>query len=228
MYRLAEDNELINHARQFCSCVAKNIEHILKEEYNISSQVFLVGSAKRKLQTCNGNNKSFDFDYNIVIKNAMAYDARWLKEQVRLAFNKSLSNACFQWGVFTLSEMSLFALRCNTDVHDSTSALTSKPMSFYSDYSRTFHIDISILTKEDGYWHRLKNDKTAQQYIWNKMANIDDFKKREQSLTFSEQNELRQLYVEKKNLHIQDEENFPSFKCYIEAVNEIYFKRNRK
>lgn len=51
MYRIAENTELLMKARRSCSFFMKQLERILREEYDISSQVSLVGSAKKKLIT---------------------------------------------------------------------------------------------------------------------------------------------------------------------------------
>ena len=38
-------------------------------------------------------------------------------------------------------------------------------------------------------------------------------------------NEVRDTYLEKKNLYLRkNDHNHPSFICYIEAVNEVYYK----
>lgn len=82
-------------------------------------------------------------------------------------------------------------------------------------------MDVAVITQIAGYWNRLIHDKENNRFIWNRMANIETFKKREKALTAAQWARIPEVYVKKKNLHINDD-SFPSFKCYIEAVNEIY------
>lgn len=207
MYKIAENTELLKKARQVCSADMKSVEKILKDEYEISSQISLVGSAKRKLITYNGRDKNFDFDYNLTVYDGMEYDSFYLKDTVRRAFNEVMRNAGLK------------------DVDDSTSSLTSKPMFFRNDPTQTsFHTDLVIITEQYGYVHRLIHDKRKNVMYWNIAAKKSSLKYKEDILKESYWNEVRNTYVKKKNLHINDKKHHPSFNCYIEAVNEIFYK----
>lgn len=206
MYKIAEDTNLINDARKLCSEFMKELEHELKYEYCISSQVSLIGSAKRKLITYNGKNHSFDFDYNLKVYDGMDYEPFYLKDTVRMAFNKILRNHDLY------------------NVENSTSSLTSKCIIFRNHPDAPFRIDLAIITERDDHIHRLIYDKPRNRMIWNQATDISKLKEKEQLLKKSLWNEVRDTYILKKNLHIDDEEHYPSFKCYIEAINEVFYK----
>lgn len=74
MYRLAENTELLQKARRACSADMKALEKLAKEQFDIGSQISLVGSAKRKLITYNGKNHNFVFDNNMFVFGGMNYD----------------------------------------------------------------------------------------------------------------------------------------------------------
>lgn len=207
MYRLAEKTELLQKARRVCSADMKALEKLVKEQFDIGSQISLVGSAKRKLITYNGKNHNFDFDYNMIVFGGMNYNPFKLKHDIQLCFNEIMNRAELK------------------AVDDSTSSLTSKPMAFNNDPTNTyFHIDLAIVTKCDGSFYRLIHNKQKDTMYWNKSGNITEFKKREQIITARFRLELEETYIRKKNLHINEEEFHPSFNCYIEAINEIYYK----
>ena len=207
MYKLAEDTEAIRELHKTCSTYMKELEHLLKEEYGISSQVSLVGSAKRNLITLNGNDRSIDFDYNLKVYNGMDSKAADLKNNVRSAFNEIMRR------------------NGHKDVNDSTSSLTTKPIfSWNAAPYQNYHIDLCIITEHKGQILRLIHDKGNNRYIWNTSSNISALKNKERVLKPSHWLEVRKVYVDKKNLHINDKENHPSYNCYIEAVNEVYYK----
>ena len=138
MYRLAENTEEIYNARKIYSSYMKELESLLKEEYVISSQISLVGSAKRNLITFNGRDRSIDFDYNLKIYNGMSYDPFALKNAIRSVLNEVMKN---------------HGLR---DAKDSTSALTVNIGEFNLIYhGKRCHIDLAIITEHDGHIHIL-------------------------------------------------------------------------
>ena len=205
MYKIAENTELIKEARGECSSYMKSLEKLLKDEFNISSQISLVGSAKRKLITSNGHNNNFDFDYNIFIYDGMKYDPFVLKRTIQTAFNKIMKQNGLK------------------DVDDSTSSLTSKPMVFDNDPSNTyFHIDLGIITKHGDSIHRLIHDKRHNRMFWNIVAPIDSFTKKERAVKGQYWAHVCNTYIKKKNLYMNDKEHHPSFICYKEAINQVY------
>lgn len=207
MYRIAENTEEIYNARKTFSSYMKELEVLLKKEYGISSQISLVGSAKRNLVTFNGRDRSIDFDYNLKICNGMDYDSFKLKNNIRSALNKVMKNHGLQ------------------DAKDSTSALTVNIGEFNRIYhGKRCHIDLAIITEHNGHIHRLIHNKQHGQMTWNQMADISQLKRRENSLKEKHWLEVCNVYVAKKNLHIDEKEHHPSYNCYIEAVNEVYHK----
>ena len=214
MYRIAEDMNLIKGARKLCSDCMKELEHLLKADYDISSQISLVGSAKRKLITINGKNHSFDFDYNLKVYNGMSYDPFYLKESTHEVFRTVLTNHSIN----------------NVKIDYSTSSLTSNQIILweYCNYNAPFRIDLAIITERNGRIHRLIHNKERNEMIWNQAADISELKRKEAILRKEHWQEVVDTYIKIKNYYINDKDNHPSFKCYIEAINKVFDKYYRK
>ena len=77
--------------RSLCGDIMQDLCHILKEEYDIGSTFYLVGSGARNLIMQN-NNEPVDLDYNLEITRCEDFeDCRYIKESVRKAFNEALN-----------------------------------------------------------------------------------------------------------------------------------------
>lgn len=77
--------------RNECSSVLTETCRLLKENYDVSAQFFLVGSGARNFITRNGNG-TYDLDYNINIIKApkeLWNDLGKLKNAVRLSLNEA-------------------------------------------------------------------------------------------------------------------------------------------
>ena len=210
MYKEPKNKALVSRARRECTSIAKEVERILRVEYKIPCQVSLVGSGKRKMILLNGKDKHIDFDFNMFIYNGFKYNPVELRRIVRLVFNRVLNE------------------RGLRDVADSTTSLTTKMMYFPDDPLETmFHIDLAIVTIENGCLQRMKYNKKQNSVIWNKSANLKTFSKKEKAVHKTCSQMILQTYIEKKNLHINDEKNHPSFNCYIEAINQLYNSKCR-
>ena len=212
MYRIAEDMNLIKDARRLCSACMKDLEYLLKADYDISSQISLVGSAKRKLITINGKNHSFDFDYNLKVYNGMSYDPFDLKEITHEVFRTVLTNHSIN----------------NVKIDYSTSSLTSNQIRLWNHYNAPFRIDLAIITEQNGHIHRLIHNKERNEMFWNQAADISALKRKEARLRKKHWQEVADTYIEIKNHYINDKDNHPSFKCYIEAINKVFYKYYRK
>ena len=190
----------------------KKVEELLRKEYKINSQIFLVGSGARNMVTQN-ESESIDFDYNLNIISCPDWEKpRSIKESVRKAMNRIMTNE-----------------RLGT-VDDSTSCLTTKTISFKDSPENKWSIDLCIVTKDpDGNWQRLIHEKTGfaqyDRYFWNTTPNSEDYSYKAAKIKECPGwwNEVRNSYLRIKNHYLQRYDyNHPSFVCYIEAVNEIY------
>ena len=194
--------------------IMQSLCHQLKEDYDIGSNFYLVGSGAKNLILQNENNP-IDLDYNLeIIKCDDFEDCRYLKDCTRKAFNKALA------------EHSLH------DCEDSTSSLTSKQIYFNTGNSAYFSIDVCIITKDErNNLYRLIHEKTGwfnnDRYYWNIAPQSKNLKtKADYIKTHGKWLLVREQYIRIKNKYLtQNDYNHPSFVCYIEAVNNVYNSR---
>ncbi len=199
-------------AQTSCASDLKELVKLLLEK-GISTQYILVGIGARNLVTQNGNG-SIDFDYNLLIQKCDdIYDCRFLKETIRKCLNTIMKKQ---------------GLR---DIQDSTSSLTTYPINFKDEPNLKFSMDVCIVMKDiNGDWHRLIHKKTGivknDRYYWNKAPHSGKSSVKAKHL--KDKNlweEVRKCYLDKKNMYLkQRDDNHPSFICYIEAVNECFYK----
>lgn len=215
MYDYMEDKIFVKRMKNLCSGIMQELCHTLKEEYDIGSNFYLVGSGARNLILQNNSNP-IDLDYNLEIVRCEDYeDCHYIKECVRKALN------------MVLNEYNL------GDCQDSTSTLTTSKIYFKNAPETEFSMDICIVCKdEDGYIHRLIHEKTGwtnlDRYYWNMAPNSKDVRKKVKIIKEKGNwNLVRKQYKDIKNRYLQwNDHNHPSFICYIEAVNNVYnFKK---
>ena len=214
MYHYLDDKKFVSKMRSLCGDIMQDLRRILKEDYDIGSNSYLVGSGKRKLIMQN-NNEPVDLDYNLEIIRCEDFeDCRYIKECVHKSFNKVLNS-------YDLD-----------DCEDSTSSLTSKLIYFTKGNSTEFRLDVCITVRdEDDIYYRLIHKKTGfigcDEYYWNiapdsKRINekVDYIKKCGKWML------VRQQYEKIKNMYlVHNDYNHPSFICYVEAVNNVYNSR---
>ena len=214
MYHYLDDKKFVSKMRTLCGDIMKDLCHILKEEYDMGSTFYLVGSGARNLIMQN-NNEPVDLDYNLEITRCEDFeDCRYIKECVRKAFNKALN----------LNDLS--------DCNDSTVPLTTELIWFTNGNSTKFKMDVCITVRdEDDNYYRLVHEKTGfvlhDRYFWNIAPNskrinekVDYIKKRGKWTL------VRQQYEKIKNMYlVRNDYNHPSFICYVEAVNNVYNSR---
>lgn len=219
MYHYIENKDFLKRAQSSCSLFVKELEEVLRDKYDINSQSFLVGSGARNMVTQN-ENESIDFDYNLNIISCPNWnDAKYIKESTRKAFNMVMRNH-------------------NLDnVEDSTSSLTSKLIHFTDTPNIKFKIDVCIVTKNvDGLWERLIHQKTGflylDTYIWNIAPNSKNYQEKAKTIKSIPgwwEPILRPKYLDKKNLYLRrNDNNHPSFICYMEAINDVYNTMKQK
>lgn len=214
MYHYLDDKEFIGKMRQLGGDIMQDLCHILKEDYDIGTTFYLVGSGAKNLIMQN-NSGSVDLDYNLeIIKCEDFEDCRYIKECVHKAFNKALKHEDLN------------------DCEDSTSSLTTDFIWFTKGNNTKFRFDVCITVRdEDDLYYRLIHEKTGftiyDRYFWNIAPNS---KKIKEKVEFIKENGkwqlVRKQYENIKNMYLKhNDNNHPSFVCYIEAVNNVYNSR---
>lgn len=214
MYEYVDDKQFLSRMRSLCGDIMKDLCHTLKEEYDIGSSFYLVGSGARNLILQNAN-QPIDLDYNLEITRIDDWDdCRNIKECVRKAFNIVLRK--YGW----------------SDCQDSTSSLTTEKRYFVNGNDTEFSIDVCIVCEDtDGNYHRLIHDKrcSPNRYFWNQAPNSRNI--REKAKYIKEKGKwklVREQYKKFKNKYLTSNDyNHSSFICYIEAVNNVYNSRGR-
>ncbi len=219
MYYYVSDKDFLKRAQNYCSSLMKELEKELRKR-EINTQFFLVGSGARNMVTQN-EKQPIDFDYNLNILSCDDFDdCRAIKMEVINAFNQ----------VMKRSNLS--------DVDDSTSSITTKPMYFTNRNDIRFSIDVCIVTRDsEGNWLRLIHEKNGysfsnHRYYWNTASASKDYLDKARAIKEipGYWEKVRESYIDIKNKYLrQNDYNHPSFVCYIEAINNVYnAMRSRK
>ena len=217
MYHYVEDKKFLSRMRSLCGEIMQDLCHCLNKKYDIGANVFLVGSGASNLILQN-ESQPIDLDYNIEIVRCEDYeDCRFIKECVIKAFNEVLCN--HGWG----------------DCKDSKSSLTTEKSYFTKGNPTGFSMDVCIVCRDTkGNFYRLIHEKTNvynimtgqhyDRYYWNKA--FDSAKINEKAKYIKKMGEwgrVRKQYRDIKNRYLtQNDQDHPSFICYIEAVNNVY------
>ena len=211
MYQYGNDKEFISRLKRYCGEIMQSLCHILKEEYDIGSNFYLVGSGAKNLILQNESNP-IDLDYNLEIVSCEDFrDCCYIKECVRKAFNIALNQ--FDWN----------------DCKDSKSSLTTEKRHFKKGNRTELSIDVCIVVRDgkDNYY-RLIHKKTGftnrDNYYWNIAPNPSNIKRKVDFIKANGKWQMvREQYRNIKNRYLtQNDYNHPSFVCYIEAVNNVY------
>lgn len=210
MYHYVNDKEYLRESHKICADIVNQLVQELRNN-NIETKMRLVGSGKRNMVTQN-EREAIDYDFNLIIEDSPQWDGRWIKSIVIDAFNYVLDKN--DWG----------------NCKDSTSAITTEKRVLTKGNKTPFSIDICIVRIDRfGCWNRLIHKKTGivqcDQYYWNQGPSAKEIRKKEERLKSNPKLwcEVRERYIKKKNMYLTREDyNHPSFKCYIEAINEVY------
>lgn len=211
MYDYVKDQVFLSKMRSLCGDIMQDLCHILKDEYDVGAQFYLVGSGAKNLILQNNSNP-IDLDYNLeIVRCEDINDLRTIKESVRNAFNS------------VLREYEL------EDCQDSTSSLTTKTIHFTKGNATEFSIDVCIVSKNDrGELRRLVHNKTGwtdwDTYNWSIAPDSKDVLRKAKIIKASGKWELvREQYKDIKNRYlVWNDHNHPSYICYIEAVNNVF------
>ncbi len=130
MFDYVKDKEFLSRMRNLCGKIMQDLCHYLKEDHDIGSIFYLVGSGARNLIVQNAS-LPIDLDYNLEIVRCEDFeDCRFIKECVRKSFNKALHK--HGWG----------------DCDDSTSSLTTEKRHFIDGNPTEFSIDVCIVCRD--------------------------------------------------------------------------------
>lgn len=211
MFHYVKDKEFLGQSYRICADLVNQLVQNLKH-YGIDAKMEIVGSKKRGLITQNEKGP-IDYDFNLIIRNANDFREKDLKPMVQKAFDEVLAANSYK--------------NCN----DSQSVLTTKPITLPKGNKTPFSIDVAIVKEDDqGYWNRLIHKKTGyvqmDEWYWNRVPKSKNLWKKEEFLKPNHWLEVRKAYLDKKNMYLQRNDNdHPSFVCYIEAVNEVYYQK---
>lgn len=216
MYHWIEDKKFLKNMRCLCSGIVNELVQDVNNDDLMDIEAHMVGSGAKNMETQNAS-EPIDLDYNLKILKVYGLninkDADKIKEYIRTKFNKVLKR--YGWG----------------DCDDSTSALTTKKQQLKEGNKTKFSIDLAIVTEaNDTVWYRLIHEKTGDikkdRWYWVEGPNSKGLTDKVDWL--KENNywiEVRETYLIKKNMYLERRDKYhPSFRCYIEAVNEVYNK----
>ena len=215
MYHWVKDKEFLRRMRTECADVINRLANELNSNSDLQVSFHIVGSGGRNMIAQN-ENEPIDLDFNLVIETAPDIDdCRSIKETVRKAFNRVLEEK--GWG----------------DCSDSTSALTTQQRYFTKGNQTPWSIDLAIICEDDdGSWWRLIHKKTgfvsSDSWVWEKGKDSQKlFEKEEKLKKAGFWTDVRDAYLSHKDLHLRRNETttHPSFVCYTEAINEVYYAK---
>lgn len=211
MYHYVEDKKLVSLMKVKCFGLVNELVQEINKDGFLKTTFELVGSGARNLITQNGS-EPVDLDFNLIVLDSECdiNDGMKIKEFVRQKFDLILKR------------------HNEKNCKDSTSALTTSLMCLRGISTFKFSIDLAIVCYGDSTCYRLIHKKTGyvdnDEWIWNESQHSDNlFKKVEFLKNNRLWNDVRKIYLEKKNLYLRrNNYDHPSFNCYIEAVNEVY------
>lgn len=215
MIHYIEDKTFHKRMKSLCSDIVNQLVQSINNDSLMTVEAHLVGSGARNLITQNAN-EPIDLDYNLCVLEVFGIsfnDGKSIKDHIQKHFDLIMKK-------FDLD-----------NCQDSTSALSTNHIYFTKGNKTNFKIDLAIIRENSYGWERLIHRKTGfvayDQWYWNEAPSsrgltdkVEDIKKENLWL------EVRDLYLEKKNMYLRrgEKSNHPSFNVYIETINEIYYK----
>lgn len=204
MYSFVDNKSELKEIREVCERIIKSIQSSWLKDY-FTFQFTLIGSGGVKLVTRNGKNGEYDLDYNLIIqkdKQNLFSNPKVIKEMFIAAFNDVNPNFNFR------------------NAENSTSVITSK---LIFDNRLKFSFDVAILCEGyNGNYLKITRNKKTSQYYWNEIKSSRNYKSKMKAL--KEQglwNEVRKLYLDKKNMHLSRQDEIASFSVLLETLNEL-------
>lgn len=204
MYSFVEDKRELKEIREVCEQIIKSIQSSWLKEY-FTFQFNLIGSGGVKLVTRNGCDGEYDLDYNLIIqkdKQNLFSNPKRMKEIFIEAFNDVNPNFGFK------------------NAENSSSVITSK---LVYDNRLYFSFDVAILCEGyNGNYLKITQNKKTSQYYWSEIKSSRNYKSKMNALKkLGVWNEVRNLYLSKKNMHLSRQDEIASFSVLLETLNEL-------
>lgn len=200
MYKYVSKKE-IRDIREYCEEIIKKLQKSeLKEFFTFS--FYLIGSGKTNLITINGDNGTYDLDYNLILQKDKA-DLFSKPQKIKELFSKEFDK-----------ERNNFNIK---KIENSSSVITLK----FKDIKA--NVDIAILRKNNnGNYSKIIYDKNKNRYIWNEIKCSKNY---QDNINLIRQqmcwNEVRDRYLFKKNSYLRQNKNISSFSILLETINEV-------
>ena len=204
MYSFVEDKRELKEIREVCEQIIKSIQSSWLKEY-FTFQFNLIGSGGVKLVTRNGSDGEYDLDYNLIIqkdKQNLFSNPKRIKEIFIEAFDDVNPNFGFK------------------NAENSSSVITSK---LVYDNRLYFSFDVAILCEGyNGNYLKITQNKKTSQYYWSEIKSSRNYKSKMNALKkLDVWNEVRNLYLSKKNMHLSRQDEIASFSVLLETLNEL-------
>lgn len=200
MYKYVSKKE-IRDIREYCEEIIKKLQKSeLKEFFTFS--FYLIGSGKTNLITINGDNGTYDLDYNLILQKDKA-DLFSKPQKIKELFSKEFDK-----------ERNHFNIK---KIENSSSVITLK----FKDIKA--NVDIAILRKNNnGNYSKIIYDKNKNRYIWNEIKCSKNYQDNINSIKQQMRwNEVREKYLFKKNSYLRQNKNISSFSILLETINEV-------
>lgn len=190
---------------KLCMQYFTEMQRILREDYKIRFEIRLVGSGSHRLVTRN-EKEPFDLDYNLVfhkLPNSYQNDSGKLKRLIRSLLDKAVDqNVSFG--------------------QDSTSSITYLSRDETGNVRFSFDVAILSVAKKTKKLQRLIHRKDGDDFVWNDVFNSDGLDRKEKLIKERNLwNDLKEVYLKKKNDNLRSQDPKSSYILYIEAVNEV-------
>lgn len=200
MYKYVSKKE-IRDIREYCEEIIKKIQKSQLKDF-LTFSFYLIGSGKTNLITINGDNGTYDLDYNLILQKDKA-DLFSKPQKIKELFSKEFDK-----------ERNNFNIK---KIENSSSVITLK----FKD--KKANVDIAILRKNNnGNYSKIIYDKNKNRYIWNEIKCSKNY---QDNINLIKQqmcwNEVRDRYLFKKNSYLRQNKNISSFSILLETINEV-------
>ena len=195
--------------------IINQVQNELRKQFTFDYK--FIGSSSRNMITYDPKtNQGYDFDINIEVKNTnVNYNAKELKKIIMNTFNKVLRS---NYSYFPCQDSTrVFTIKVYEDNHYLNTLYLRSPKIKYS-------CDFAIVNKINNHQQEyIRFNKNTQTYSWQMQWKGYLLSKKEKYIKKNKlTNELRKVYLDKKNLNTNPDKK--SSALYAEAINEIYNK----
>lgn len=203
MYNYVTDKEELAELKNACESIIKSVQKSELRKY-FTFQFNLIGSGKYNLITQNEDGE-YDLDYNFILqkdKQGLFSNPKCIKELFINAFNDVNPDLGFK------------------PIENSTSVITAKLI-----YENRLHFSFDVAILCEGYngnYLKIIYNKHTDQYYWNEIKSSKNYQTKIKELKSQRAwNEVRRLYLHKKNEHLSQQDGRSSFSILLETLNEL-------